>query len=153
MKRLITFAFFIVISNAVLAQNGTANSNSYKTAVGVKFWDGAGANLKTFIEDKTALEFTGFFWRYGTRITGLYEIHGELNTEGNLKWYIGAGAHVNLYKGYTAGGIDGVIGLDLKLPNAPFDFGLDWQPALELGSGSRNGFYGSWGGFAIRYTL
>lgn len=153
MKYFITFAFFALISTAVFAQNRTASSNTYKTAVGIKVWDGAGANLKTFVEDKSALEFTGFFWRYGTRITGLYEIHGDLNTDGNLKWYIGAGAHVNLYKGYTAGGIDGVIGLDLKLPNAPLDFALDWQPALELGSGSRNGFYGNWGGFAIRYTL
>jgi hypothetical protein len=153
MKHLISFAMLLFLGTVAMAQNRTASSNNYKTAVGLKVWDGAGANLKTFIDDKTALEFTGFFWRYGTRITGLYEIHGDLNTDGNLKWYIGAGAHVNLYKGYTAGGIDGVVGLDLKLPNAPLNFALDWQPALELGSGARNGFYGNWGGFAIRYTL
>lgn len=153
MKHLFVIMLFTLVAVQVSAQNKTAGSNDYKTAIGIKIWDGAGANLKTFISDKHALEFTGFFYRFGTRITGLYELHGELNTEGNLRWYVGAGAHVSLYKGYTAGGLDGVVGIDFKVPSAPLNFALDWQPALELGSGSRNGFYGNWGGLAIRYTL
>jgi hypothetical protein len=153
MKHLFMSAVLMTIIVTAGAQNRTSNSNEYKTAVGIKIWDGAGANLKTFVSDKHALEFTGFFYRFGTRISGLYELHGELNTEGNLRWYVGGGAHVSLYKGYTAGGLDGAIGIDFKVPSAPLNFALDWQPALELGSGNRNGFYGNWGGFAIRYTL
>jgi len=149
---LLVFICFFMVSFAV-AQNKTANSNSYKTAIGIKAWNGAGANLKTFIDEKNAIEVIGFFYNRATRITALYELHGDLNTEGNLKWYVGAGAHASIYKGYTGFGIDGVIGIDFKLPNAPLNFALDWQPALELGSGSYNGFYGNWGGFAIRYTL
>lgn len=153
MKQLFLIFFALVLSSAVFAQNRTANSLDYKTAVGIKAWNGAGANLKTFINEKNAIEMVGFFYNRGTRITGLYEIHGDLNTEGNLKWYIGGGAHATIYKGYTGVGLDGVIGIDFKLPNAPLNFALDWQPAFELGSGTYNGFYGNWGGFAIRYTL
>ncbi|MBK8087955.1 MAG: hypothetical protein IPK31_08420 [Chitinophagaceae bacterium] len=98
MKKLFVIATCIFLVNIVGAQNKTANSIDYKTAVGIKLWSGAGITLKTFISEKNALEFIGYFDRYGTRITGLYEIHGNLTTEGGLKWYIGAGAHVGLYR-------------------------------------------------------
>ncbi len=153
MKKLLGLLLFVVIADVAIGQNSTANSLEYKTAVGIKLWSGGGATLKTFISDKNALEFIGYFDRYGTRITGLYEIHGNLNTEGNLRWYLGPGAHVGLYRGVTAAGVDGVIGVDYKFANMPLNLALDWQPSVEFGSGDRNGFQGSWGGFAIRYTL
>lgn len=153
MKKILLLLFFITSLNFVMAQNRTANSTEYKTAIGVKVWSGAGISLKTFITDKNALEFIGYFDRYGTRISGLYEFHGNLSSEGALKWYIGPGVHVGLYKGITAVGVDGIVGIDYKFTNMPLNLALDWQPTLELGSGSRNGFIGNWGGFAIRFTL
>ncbi|RXK60890.1 hypothetical protein ESA94_10560 [Lacibacter luteus] len=145
---LLSSAFYVA-----QAQNETANSPEYKTAIGAKLWTGGGVSIKTFIKDNNALEFIGFFDRYGTRITGLYEIHGNLSSEGALKWYVGPGAHVGLYKGITAVGIDGVVGIDYKFTNMPLNLALDWQPSFELGSGTRNGFNANWGGFAIRFTL
>ncbi len=153
MKKILLLLFFVVSLNVVMAQNRTANSTEYKTAIGVKVWNGAGVSLKTFITEKNALEFIGYFDRYGTRISGLYEFHGNLSTEGALKWYIGPGVHVGLYKGITAVGIDGVVGIDYKFTNMPLNLALDWQPSVEFAAGSRNGFYGNWGGFAIRFTL
>lgn len=153
MKKLILTLFSATIFLAVSAQNSTAEGPDYKTAIGAKLWTGGGISVKTFIKDNNALEFIGYFDRYGTRITGLYEIHGNLSSEGALKWYVGPGAHVGLYKGITAVGIDGVVGVDYKFTNMPLNLALDWQPSFELGSGTRNGFNGNWGGFAIRFTL
>lgn len=153
MKKLILTLFLAITFLAVAAQNETANSPEYKTAIGIKLWSGGGVSVKTFIKDNNALEFIGYFDRYGTRITGLYEIHGNLSSDGALKWYVGPGAHVGLYKGVTAVGIDGVVGVDYKFTNMPLNLALDWQPSFELGSGTRNGFNGNWGGFAIRFTL
>ena len=153
MKKLLLLFFFVTALSAAQAQNKTTNSTEYKTAIGVKLWTGGGVSLKTFISDRNALEFIGYFDRYGTRITGLYEIHGNLSSEGALKWYVGPGAHVGLYKGITAVGIDGVVGIDYKFSNLPLNLALDWQPSFELGSGTRNGFNANWGGFAIRFTL
>ncbi|HMO32779.1 MAG TPA: hypothetical protein PKE63_09635 [Lacibacter sp.] len=152
-KQLFTGLLALFISMAAAAQNGSASSSNYKTAIGVKLWDGGGINLKTFLTDNTALEFIGFFYRGGTRITGLYELHGDLNTEGNLKWYVGFGAHVNLLKNATGGGLDGVIGMDYKFPNLPLNIAADWQPGVQLGVGNRNGFDASRGGVAFRFTL
>ena len=57
------------------------------------------------------------------------------------------------YGGGSALGVDGVIGLDYKVSSIPVNLSLDWQPSIEFGSGFNNGFNGSWGGLAIRYTF
>jgi hypothetical protein len=155
MKRIFVIIAAAFFWSPLAAQNKTTNSMTYKTAIGIKIWDGGGASLKTFIEDKAALEFIAFFNGNGSRITGLYEIHGDLSTEGNLKWYIGPGAHVGFYKVNNVSssiiGVDGVIGIDYKAKNLPLNVSLDWQPAFEF---KKNyGFSGSWGGLGIRYTL
>ncbi len=152
MKKIMGFAVAILLTTFATAQNKTANSLEYKTAAGIKVWDGVGLSLKTFIQDKAALEFVGFFNSAGARVTGLYEFHGNLNTEGNLKWYIGPGAHVGFYKGNnTLVGIDGVVGLDYKFNELPLNISLDWQPSFEFSKGY--GFAGGWGGLGIRYTF
>jgi hypothetical protein len=153
MKHLFVILICTFIVTTATAQNSTANSSSYKSAIGIKIWDGAGATLKTFLDERSALEFIGFFWRNGTRITGLYEYHGNLNTEGNVKWYLGFGGHASLYKNGTGGGIDGVAGIDFKLAKSPINIAIDWQPSIEIGVGSLNGFAGSYGGLAVRYTF
>jgi hypothetical protein len=61
MKHLITIFICLCIVSAAHAQNKTANSSTYKTAIGIKAWNGAGANLKTFIDEKNAVEVVGFF--------------------------------------------------------------------------------------------
>jgi hypothetical protein len=153
-----TFAVIILVL-AIFAGSAQAQSNigstDYKTALGVKFYPGA-ISLKHFVTDKNALEGIAYFWTRGTRVTGLYEIHGEIENAGGLKWYIGPGAHLGFYnnKYYGGGtyiGLDGVLGLDYKISSAPINLSLDWQPSFEFGDGA--GFSGNWGGLAIRYVF
>lgn len=137
------------------AQHKNSGGSSYKNALGVKVWDGGGISFKHFVTDKNALEFVGYFWNQGTRITGLYEIHMPLSDAGGLQWYIGPGAHVGFYNTKNGDGtfigIDGVLGLDYKFRKAPLNMSLDWQPSFEFGDA--RGFVGSWGGLGIRYTF
>lgn len=137
------------------AQSKSANSSSYRTALGVKVWDGGGISFKHFVNGNNALELIGYFWSRGTRITGLYEIHGPISGASGLLWYIGPGAHVGFYNTkYGDGafiGLDGVLGLDYKFRGAPINMSLDWQPSIEFGD--NRGFVGSWGGLGIRYTF
>ena len=148
---------FISISGVNAQSRTSYNSTSnYSTAIGVKFYPGA-ISVKHFINDNTALEGLGYFWSKGVRITGLYEIHGDINSVAGLKWYIGPGAHVGFYDSKYGGGssigVDGVLGLDYKLVGAPINLSADWQPSFEFGNRDENGFIGNWGGFSIRYTL
>ena len=148
--------FFIGCLAAATAQ-AQSMGRTYKTALGVKVWDGAGITFKTFVAPNNALEVIGYFYKDGTRLTGLYEIHGDVNGAPGLKWYIGPGAHLGFYnyKGYAGdkviAGVDGVLGLDYKVNRAPINFSLDWQPSFEFADG--RGFVGSWGGLGIRYTF
>ncbi|MGV3767867.1 MAG: hypothetical protein ACO1NW_17150 [Chitinophagaceae bacterium] len=165
MKKLFVATAFLLgigISGAQ-AQSGSMGS-SYQTALGVKFYPGA-ISIKHFVGDNRALEGLASFWRYGMRITGLYEIHGDINGAPGLKWYVGPGAHIGFwndkgknyyYNGSRDGGayvgVDGVLGLDYKINGAPLNLSLDWQPSFSFGT-DHSGFDGGWGGFAIRYTF
>lgn len=155
MRKVIVLGMSLLLFTVTHAQSKSTNSSSYRTALGVKVWDGGGISFKHFLQEKGALELIGYFWNRGSRITGLYEIHGPINGAEGLKWYIGPGAHVGFYNTkYGDGsfiGVDGVLGLDYKFRGAPINMSLDWQPSFEFGD--NRGFVGSWGGLGIRYTF
>ena len=163
MRLLVLAVVAVLIFSSASAQSKSANSSTYRTALGVKVWDGGGISLKHFFNSQNAGELIAYFWRHGMRITGLFEIHGNISGATGLKWYIGPGLHIGYYDaGYvhrnyyyvdnrTLIGIDGVLGLDYKFNHAPINLSLDWQPAFEFGDFA--GFYGNWGGLGIRYTF
>lgn len=148
---------------ATVSNPATAQSlgSDYRTALGVKIYPGA-ISVKHFIKDDVALEGLGYFWKYGFRVTGLYEFHGDINGAPGLKWYIGPGAHIGFWnddwnKRYpnredgVAVGVDGVLGLDYKIKGAPINLSLDWQPSFNIIGYTY--FEGGWGGFAVRFTF
>ncbi len=155
MRKVFVLSATLFVATIVFGQSKSSNSPSYKTALGVKVWDGGGISFKHFVSTKNAVELIGYFWSRGTRITGLYEIHSPISDAGGLQWYIGPGAHVGIYNTkYGDGafiGLDGVLGLDYKFKKAPINMSLDWQPSFEFGD--NRGFVGSWGGLGIRYTF
>ena len=159
---MLAIVFTVISQQQLFAQ---AKGSSYKTALGVKFYHGAGITLKHFVKSNAALEGIGYFWRDGIRVTGLYEFHGNISGAPGLKWYVGPGAHIGFwnsrwrrdYPNYRSSivGIDGVLGLDYKFNGAPINMSIDWQPSYEFGDyGDRyGGFSGNWGGLALRYTF
>lgn len=155
MKKILLFSAIALLTVSANAQNNSNQSSSYKNAIGVKVFDGGGLTFKHFFLGNNAGELIGYFWKQGVRITGLYEIHGDITGANGLKWYIGPGAHVGIYNTkYGDGaffGIDGVLGLDYKFNKAPINLSIDWQPSFEFGD--NRGFVGNWGGLGIRYTF
>jgi hypothetical protein len=154
---LIALLAMVLLANKANAQ---AMGQSYRTALGVKFYPGA-ITIKHFTRDDRAIEGLAYFWNYGFRFTGLYEIHGDINGAPGLKWYVGPGAHIGFwnddwkhkYPGRSDGvaiGVDGVLGLDYKINKAPLNLSLDWQPSFNFIGYS---YFSSWGGLAIRYTI
>ena len=158
MRKLLLLSVTLLIFITSQGQNSSAQSSSYRTALGLRVWDGAGITLKHFFNDRDAGDFILYFWNRGFRFTGLYEIHGDFADARGLKWYIGPGAHVGFYDYYKDNnhvdgaylGIDGVLGLDYKFTGAPINLSLDWQPGFEFGD--YVGFF-SRGGLSIRYTF
>ena len=76
MKRIMITALFIgaVIIGRAQREN---TSSSYTTALGVKIYP-TGITIKSFIKPDRALEGIAYFYNYGFRATGLYEIHSDI---------------------------------------------------------------------------
>ncbi len=151
-------AIAAVMLLAVFSHQASAQATGphYKSAIGAKVWPFA-ANFKTFVGNRDrAVELLAYF-NNGFRVTGLYEFHTDLTTQGNLKLYVGFGGHAGYYTktgdkdGMTLG-VDGVAGLDYKFNKIPLNLALDWQPSFEFITPS-TGFQGNRGGLAVRFAL
>jgi hypothetical protein len=136
-----------------------AEGQSYTNAVGIKFFPTA-VSFKHFLDDNSALEGLATFWDNGFRITGLYELHGDISSDiPGFRWYVGPGAHIGAYNGtnfhghyYSNGelslGIDGIVGVEYKFAGAPIAVSADLQPYLEF----NHPYVGLWGGIGVKYT-
>lgn len=160
MRKLFVIITLISITAGAGAQK-MAMGTTYKTAIGVKFYPGS-ISVKSFTQKNISLEGLAYFWNYGMRFTGLYEINGDINGAEGLKWYVGPGAHIgywndhwkNAFPARDGGlmfGVDGVLGLDYKVKGAPLDVSIDWQPSFNFIG--YNYFEGGWGGLGIRYAF
>ncbi len=132
----------------------------YNRALGLKFPGGFSLTYKKFVTDTRNLEAQVTIWHKGFRAAGLYEFNFyTFDKVPELSWFVGPGVHLGFWKSqfkdnYNSQidlGIDGIIGLDYKIKNAPVNVSVDWQPAVTL-IGSA-GFTPAFGGFAIRYTF
>jgi hypothetical protein len=163
MNKIILMVAIFIAATSVQSFSQLTGS-TYKTALGLKFYPGAGITIKHFVKNNVAVEGIGYFWNDGMRITGLYEFHGDINGAPGLKWYAGPGAHIGFWNdrywrdrygrriGGAIIGIDGVLGFDYKFKGAPINLSIDWQPSFEFGDYGA-GFSSNWGGIAIRYTF
>ena len=149
---------FIITISILLFENVQAQ---YETAVGLRGGVGSGLTVKHFINDTQALEGILYTRWSGFGAALLMEYHNDLGSA-DFKWYYGYGAHVGFYDGkyiswgdgngsFMVAGIDGIIGIEYIIPNAPISLSLDWKPALNLIGGGP--FFPDGGAFSVRYTF
>jgi hypothetical protein len=125
----------------------------YKTAIGFRFTP-FGVSFKSNLDNKIrSFELIGYF-KDGFTASFLYYWNFTLNTDKNLKLYLGGSAQAG-FKNEDAGGgavvgAGGVVGLDYKFLHLPLDLSLDWQPSFQFG---KNNDFTGWGGIAVRFTL
>ncbi|TZF82994.1 hypothetical protein FW774_11865 [Pedobacter sp. BS3] len=157
MKKITSLSFIAVF--AFLLVNKT-QAQDYKHALGVRVGAYNGINFKTFLNAQNALDFNLNFrshddYKY-VFITGLYEIHNNIQNAPGLRWYYGGGASLGSSKPKYADGsfflsADGVLGLDYKFTGAPINLALDWRPRLQLVDDVD--FWTGDVGLAIRFTF
>ena len=142
-KICITIVSILILSSGVSAQGNTA--------IGIRFGgQTSGLTIRQFTNSNTALEGIVSFGHNSFLVTGLYEKFVPISNAPNLKWFYGIGGHVGFFSqnGYyfhngrtytentTVLGVDGILGLDLKLRNAPISIGIDIKPFLDFDSGT-----------------
>ncbi len=124
----------------------------YRTAIGVRAGGTSGLTIKHFFANYSAIEGIIGFHPNAFSLTALYEKHQGFSTPG-LHWYYGGGGHVAFESGrfysYNEGrkwrryygdgevalGVDGVLGLEYKIPPIPFAISFDVKPFLEVNTG------------------
>ncbi len=171
MKRITSILFALFISITGHTQDGLAiEGQSYKTAIGLRAGGTSGLTVKHFVGNRAAIEGIVGVWNRGLSATVLYERHINAFDVSGLNWYYGGGGHIAFRTGHYVGlyhenhphyyrynesmtlGVDGVIGLEYKVRNAPFAFSLDFKPFIEV-----NSEYGAWTGLdpglGIKVTL
>jgi hypothetical protein len=168
----VTFILILIISFTSLnlvAQDYTVETakktgpytTGYKKAIGVKMYPSA-ISYKSFVTGSKAIEALGYFTLDGFRATVLVEKYSPFANTDQLSWYIGYGGHLGLWSEewkrnnptHDAGialGVDGILGLDYKIKNAPLNLSLDWQPSFNIVGSSY--FESGWAGLGIRYTF
>jgi hypothetical protein len=153
-----------------LLVGGKLDAQSYSNAVGLRIGESSGLTLKTFT-GSGAFDFIISAWPNDLALFALYERNHPLGDNG-VSWYYGGGAHItfntwhryyyrNEYyynrwwyheRGGVGIGLDAIVGLEYKLPNAPFAFSLDIKPYMEVNR-DRNIYVSPDPGLGIKYTF
>ncbi len=91
------------------------------------------------------------FYREGYHFTGYYDFLTPVIGDG-FTFYYGPGAHLGFGSDYFGFGIDGIVGLEYKVPAAPIAFAIDYRPSLNFVE--KFDFYGDIDfGFGVKYTF
>lgn len=146
-----------------------ALGTSYNTAIGLRGGETSGLTIKHFFGGSAAIEGIIGLWHHGFTLTALYENHTSAFGVAGLNWYYGAGGHFSArtnssyygwghrrndyYDNDNFGlGVDGIVGLEFKIPQVPVALSLDLKPFIEVISNGR--IYGSLDpGIGVKFTL
>ena len=150
--------FLIIAVLLVCGLNMSAQAD-YERAVGLRFGFHNGITYKQFLTSISAIEALAYFGNNSFNLTGLYEINNENAFQvDRLDWYYGAGGHIGFYDSNSENGgdsfilgIDGIIGIEYNLEQAPFNFSLDWKPEINIIG--RDNFIGESIALSLRYTF
>ena len=140
-------------------------SPHFRWAVGVRGGEHSGLTVKYRPSASHAYEGILSISDHRLRLTGLYEHYAQAFGVSGMHWYYGGGGHVELWsddlywpdgpgpdRDLIGLGVDGIVGLEYKIPPIPFAVSLDVKPHL---SAYTNGAIG-WGidpGLGIKFAF
>ena len=145
----------VLCANSLSAQQGdpvkgTPGNNYYNNAFGIRAGVTSGFTYKHINSNNNAVEVIGGISPYAFSLTGLYERYVPSGLNG-FNFYFGGGGHLAnsysyaryrdemgrnyYYRTYSNGpaiGVDGILGIEYKIPRAPVAFSFDLKPNVEF---------------------
>lgn len=147
MKRII---LLLVLGFSILTGSKLSAQSYFDHAIGARLGYPLAVSYKKYISDYGAIElFAGQSSRLsGSALTAgaAYQKHFPLS--GDLDWYVGGGASMNIFDSSIGIGIQGYLGLQYNFDDIPLNLTLDWIPSFVGGN-----FGGNYAGLAARYIL
>lgn len=150
-SKILTVSLFLFFTGNIYSQD-------YNTAIGVRGGGTSGITVKHFTSESNAIEGILGFGPHFFSVTGLLEKHKRAFDAEGLNWYYGFGGHISFYDdrwGYDSGyrgvyrnyggaalgiGVDGIVGLEYKIPPIPVAVSLDVKPFVEVNTEGGVGF-------------
>lgn len=129
----------LVVFAAVFLYVAGAQAQTYRTAIGAKFYTGDGSvgglNIKHAASANTALEGSLLFYSGGIGVEGLYEYMGGIANAPGLAYFVGGGGLLGFATGNNSGTTFALRltgGLDYKFQDAPISVSLGLDPFFYL---------------------
>jgi len=141
-RNLISLIFcFLMIS----ALSGQSLTGDYHAAIGLRVGETSGVSFKFRSGSSSKVELLAGFWSDWLSLTALYEKNVQAFSVEGMNWYYRGGGHVSFATGsyyadgrhFTRGedyaiGLDGILGLEYKIPPIPFAISVDLKPMMEM---------------------
>jgi len=118
----------------IILSYSKAQAQDYRMALGARFSSRA-ALVNTSISFK-------YFFRQSTAVEGLFSVKKPMAlgllleqhkpfVAKHFTYFYGGGIYAG-FSGPRRAGLQGIIGLDYKIPIIPFNLSIDWKPELTL---------------------
>lgn len=140
----------VLLFTIVMFTSGIAMAQ-YDFAIGLRSGGTSGLTLKKN-NGNSAVEGILGFWHHGISVTGLWEKQQNAFNEPGFTLFYGFGGHVAFYDDDFDGrggvawynhphhidngdfgiGIDGIVGLEYKIPNVPLAIDISLKPYMEI---------------------
>jgi hypothetical protein len=176
MKKMIQLIFAVIVLTGITSEawsqkNGYVTDDSYKTGIGLRVGSENGVTFKHFFKPTWAFEGTVTTGYRALVATALVEKHIHLLPDDGLDMLFGGGVHagqwgrvvyyvpqyydgtayyVKRYRNSPSVGLDGIVGVEYRIPDIPFTIGADIKPFLDVFHPNE-----SWveGAFSVRYVF
>jgi hypothetical protein len=144
---------------------GQSLDEDYRFALGLRAGETSGITFKFPIKNSANIELIAGFWYDWFNLTALYEKTANAFDVVGMNWYYGGGGHISFLTNdlrndgrfYSRGedyaiGLDGIVGLEYKIPPIPLAVSIDLKPLFEV---YRNGdvYFGIDPGLGIKFTF
>ncbi|MES2649941.1 MAG: hypothetical protein V4717_23895 [Bacteroidota bacterium] len=140
--------------------------NPYRFGVGAGYYPNLkepyAVDLKFYTKSGNAFEVIGYNLEKSYRLTALFNPYFTLSRDGKLRLVVGPGVHVGVWKdefktnNSTTNpilGLDGILGVEYRVPKLPLSFQLHFQPSADI-AGNNEYFYDSkWLGGIVRFVF
>ena len=165
MKKVIFMLLVLICSFSAFSQRAK-KPNPYRFGIGASVYPALkepyALSIKFYTKSGNAFEFFGYNLETGYRLTALFSPYFPINRQGNLRMIIGPGVHVGVWKNefktnsYTTNpiiGIDGIAGMEYRVPKLPLSFQIQYQPNADLIGNNEYFFKKQWAGATVRFVL
>ena len=162
----ITFVLLILICSFSAFSQRAKKPNPYRLGIGAGLYPTLDqpfvVDFKFYTKGGHALEFIGYNLQNAYRLTTLFMPYFPINHDGSLRMVVGPGVHVGVWKnGYKTDsyssnpivGVDGILGMEYKIPKLPLSFQLHYQPSADLAGNNEYYYDSKSAGAVVRFTF